>query len=178
MGFPGMGSDVHAAVGCNVFRQISGQKKWWLFPQSQTPYVYASLNPTGFSAHTKTKVGKGRETESPWMKKLERYTVTLNPGDVLINTAWYWHGIDNLGLDTNPDELVIGVPTRYSIPYAAASFKSNWLLTTIAMAAITKNYGGLGRFTNSGGTGLQAGITEARVARARQMAAAEEGMNA
>ena len=27
MGFAGMGSDVHSAIGCNIFRQISGRKK-------------------------------------------------------------------------------------------------------------------------------------------------------
>merc|ERR1711981_176066 len=99
MGFPGMGSDIHAAVGCNIFRQITGRKKWWLIPNSYTPYVYASLNPNGFSSHTKTKVGKGDEDPSWWLSKMERYTVILEPGDVLINTAWYWHGIENLGDD-------------------------------------------------------------------------------
>jgi hypothetical protein len=27
MGFAGMGSDVHSAMGCNIFRQITGRKK-------------------------------------------------------------------------------------------------------------------------------------------------------
>ena len=32
IGFPGMGSDVHAAIGCNFFRMISGRKRWWVIP--------------------------------------------------------------------------------------------------------------------------------------------------
>jgi hypothetical protein len=122
MGFAGMGSDVHCAIGTNIFRQIAGRKKWWLIPQSQAPYLYPSLNQngtekyilrfhftfihifisirhsvtTGFSMHTLTKIGKGIEEQSPWMKKVERYTVVLEPGDILLNTAWYLHGIVNL----------------------------------------------------------------------------------
>jgi hypothetical protein len=166
MGFPGMGSDVHAAIGCNLFRMIAGRKKWWLIPQTQTAYVYASINPNGFSAHTKTRIGKGKEQASPWFKKLERYSVTLEPGDLLLNTAWYWHGIMNLGED--PDQLVIGVPTRYAIEYSIPAFRSNWLLSTIALAAIQKQFGGKTKFTSNAGN-LQDGIERARKARANQI---------
>jgi len=166
LGFFGMGSDVHAAVGCNMFRMIAGRKKWWLFPPSQTPYLMSSLNQNGFSAHTMTLVGKGGEEPSPWMNKLERYTVTLEPGDMLLNTAWYWHGIHNLGDD--PNELIIGVPTRYAIPYSIPAFRSNWLLTTIALATIQKNYNGVKTFT-SHAANLQDGIEKARKKRAEQM---------
>eukprot|EP01034_Spumella_vulgaris_P045850 gene45850-57147_t len=110
-----MGSDIHCAMGCNMFRMIAGRKEWTLIPPSQTPYLMASLNQNGFSAHTLTTIGKGNEMQSEWMKKIERYTVTLEPGDMLLNTPWYWHGIRNLGDD--PNELSIGVPTRYSIKY-------------------------------------------------------------
>lgn len=166
MGFAGMGSDVHAAVGCNMFRMIAGRKKWWLFPPTQTPYLYSSLNQNGFSAHTKTQVGKGGELQSPWMNKLERYTVTLEPGDMLLNTAWYWHGIHNLGED--PNALIIGVPTRYSIKHSIPAFRSNWLLTSIALGSIQKNYGGTKTFT-SHAANLQDGIEKARKSRAAQM---------
>jgi len=170
MGFPGMGSDVHAAIGCNFFRMISGRKRWWVIPQSQTPYVYGSINANGFSAHTKTRVGKGTEKPSPWFNKLERYTVMLEPGDFLLNTAWYWHGIINYNSvgSNDPDELVIGVPTRYAIQYSLPAFKSNFVLTTVALAAIQKNYNGVGTFT-SNPANLQSGIERARNTRASQI---------
>lgn len=171
MGFAGMGSDVHSAVGCNMFRMIAGRKKWWLIPPSQTPYLMASLNQNGFSAHTLTMVGKGEDKQSEWMKKLERYTVTLEPGDMLLNTAWYWHGIHNLGDD--PNELVIGVPTRYSIKYSLPAIKSNWLLTAIALGSIQKNYNGIATFT-SNAANLQDGIEKARKSRAAQMFGGDE----
>lgn len=166
LGYPGTGSDVHAAIGCNFFRMIAGRKKWWLIPQSQTAYVFASINPNGFSAHTKTKIGKGTDTPSPWLKKIERYTIELEPGDLLLNTAWYWHGISNLG-DPKSDDMVIGVPTRYAVEHSIPAFRSNFLLSTIALSAIRKSYGGMGEFT-SNAANLQSGIEKARNARVGQ----------
>lgn len=166
LGYPGTGSDVHSAIGCNFFRMIAGRKKWWLMPPSQSAYVYGSINPNGFSAHTKTKIGKGTDTPSPWLNKIERYTIELEAGDLLLNTAWYWHGIDNLG-DPKSDDMVIGVPTRYSVEKTVPAFKSNFLLSTIALAAITKTYGGIGTFT-SNTNNLQDGIETARNSRVGQ----------
>lgn len=173
MGFVGMGSDVHSAMGCNLFRQIVGEKKWWLIPPHQTPFVRPSLNPNGFSAHTGTKVGKGNEIMSPWMNKLERYVVTLKPGDVLLNPAWFWHGISNT--KGSKDGLSIGVPTRYASPQFKAAFMNNWLLSTIGLASISLKYG-LAKFT-AGPESFQHGIESARINRMNQMSEAEEAMN-
>ena len=73
MGVPDMGSDIHCAVAVNIFRQIVGRKKWWFIPPSQTPYLKPSINVNGFSAHTKTLVGKDGGQPSPWLNKIERY---------------------------------------------------------------------------------------------------------
>lgn len=171
MGYSDMGSDVHAAVGCNLFRQIVGRKKWWLIPVSQTPYVYPSLNPNGFSAHSKTKIGKGNEEPSPFLKKIQRYTVTLEPGDLLLNPAWFWHGIKNLGDDPHND-LVIGVPTRYAIKNFKPAIINNPLLTTIAMSSIAYTYG-IDKFLSSADS-LQKGIERARTSRAKELSAKDE----
>lgn len=88
MGFPDMGSDIHCAVGINIFRQIVGRKKWWFIPPSQTAFLKPSLNVRGISSHTRTLVGKEGGEPSPWMTKLERYTAVLDPGDVLFNPPW------------------------------------------------------------------------------------------
>jgi len=77
MGLPDMGSDLHNAIGCNVFRQIAGRKKWWFIPPSWTAYVFPSININGFSSHTKTLIGKGGDNPSPWLGKLLRYTAEL-----------------------------------------------------------------------------------------------------
>lgn len=148
MGLKNMGSDIHSAMGVNIFRQMVGRKKWWFIPPSQTPYLKPSININGFSAHTHTLVGKNGETESPWMNKLERYTAVLNPGDVLINPPWFWHGILNQG--ESDDSLVVGVPTRYGgKPSNIAALKSNPFMTVFALAVIYVKYGGPEKFKSA-----------------------------
>lgn len=172
MGYKGMGSDVHAAMGCNMFRQIVGSKKWWLITMKETALVYPSLNPNGFSAHTKTAVGKGNDKQSPWLKKIERWEVTLNPGDVLLNPPWVWHGIVNT--EGGENGLSIGVPTRYGVARMTPSFTNNWLFSIIGVACISKNYG-LDKFTSSADA-AQDGIERARNSRAAELSAEREAM--
>jgi hypothetical protein len=118
-----------------------GRKKWWFIPPSQTAYLMPSINVNGFSAHTKTLVGKQGAEMSPWMKKLERYSTILNPGDVLINPPWFWHGILNLG-DKNDKSLVIGAPSRYGQGHSVkAGFFSNALFNINAIVYIIKKHG-------------------------------------
>jgi hypothetical protein len=172
LGYKGMGSDMHAAMGCNIFRQIVGQKTWWLVPMSETALVYPSLNPNGFSAHSLTVIGKGDDVQSPWLKKLNRWEVTLNPGDVLLNPPWVWHGIVNTG--GGEGGLSVGVPTRYAVEKMTPSFKNNWLFSIIGVACISWNYG-LDKFTSSA-EAAQDGIERARNARAAELSKEREEM--
>lgn len=172
LGYKGMGSDMHAAMGCNIFRQIVGSKKWWMVPMSQSALVYPSLNPNGFSAHTLTTIGKGDETQSPWLNKVVRWEAILNPGDVLLNPPWVWHGILNVAGGDN--DLSIGVPTRYGVEKMLPSFKNNFLYSIIGVACISYNYG-LDKFTSSADA-AQDGIEKARNARAAELSEEREKM--
>lgn len=78
---------------------------------------------------------------SPWMSKLERYTTVLNPGDVLINPPWFWHGIINLG-DRKDKKLVIGAPSRYGQGHSVkAGFRSNFVFNINAIIFLARKYG-------------------------------------
>lgn len=163
MGLPGTGSDIHCAIGVNIFRQMVGVKKWWFIPPSQTPYLKPSFNINGFSAHTHTLVGKGKEKESEWMNKLVRYTAVLQPGDVLINPPWFWHGILNSA--GNPKDLIVGVPTRYGGKDGVlAALRSNAFMSFFAFAVIGIKYGGPIGFKAAGDV-LEDKIQANRVAR-------------
>jgi hypothetical protein len=123
------------------FRQVVGQKKWWFIPPHQTKYLKPSWNTNGFSAHTMTKIGKGNEEASPWLSKLVRYTTILNPGDVLVNPPWYWHGVENLGR-AGSEDLVIGSPVRYSKDLVRkAAFKTNFAYTSNALFTLWWRFG-------------------------------------
>lgn len=159
MGVPRAGSDIHSAMGVNIFRMVTGRKKWWFIPPDQTPYLKPSINVNGFSAHTKTLIGKEDASPSPWLNKLVRYTSTLNPGDVLVNPPWYWHGILNLG---DQGDLVIGSPTRYGKGVTvAAAFRTNPLYTLNGIVTVVRKHG-LKAFLQPQGVNLQADIANNR----------------
>lgn len=123
---------------------MAGRKKWWFIPPSQTAYIKPSFNVNGFSSHTQTLIGKGNDQPSPWLDKIERYTAILNPGDVLINPPFFWHGILNLG---EPGDMVIGVPTRYGRGHSTpAAFKTNVMFNIVTMATILKQYGSMAAY--------------------------------
>ena len=115
-------------------------------------------------------VGKQGGEISPWMSKLERYGVTLQPGDLLMNPPWFWHGILNNGKD---DELVIGVPTRYGGKAGIrAAVKSNWYMTLVAVATIAWQYGSAEAFLNQDDV-LEDRIQKNREARMKMPGAAD-----
>ena len=138
MGWKNQGSTVHCAIGLNVFRQISGRKRWYFFPPSQTPYVFPKLYDSGFSATSRTVQHHARGTGAPWFDKLERYSTVLEPGDVLIVPPWWWHCVEN---EAGDDDLVIGVATRYGSAKAALRadfFKS--MISVIKARAMRKQH--------------------------------------
>lgn len=139
MGLPDQGTDIHCAAGVNIFRQVAGRKKWWFIPPTQTKYLKPSLNAAGFSAFSHTLVGKDGKRESPWMKKLERYTTIVEPGDVIINPPWFWHGTQNLG---GASDIIVGCPSRYGRGVVLnAAFKVNFLFTLVGVTALVRKYG-------------------------------------
>lgn len=103
-------------------------------------YLKPSININGFSAHTRTTIGMGGKEATPNFKKLLRYTSVVNPGDVLINPPWFWHGIENMG---EPGSLIIGSPVRYggSPIGKKAAFKNNLLYSANAYIAFYQKYG-------------------------------------
>lgn len=147
LGVPGMGSHIHTAMGVNIFRQIQGRKKWYFIPSSQTSYLKPSINTNGFSCHTKTLIDlKYPEPaeQSAWFGKLERYSITLNPGDVLYNPPWYWHGVINFPAEGQDSEhsINIGVPSRYRKgDTIMAAFRVNFVLTCVTYATLIHRLG-------------------------------------
>lgn len=150
MGWKSQGTTIHCAIGTNIFRQIAGRKKWYFLPPSQTPYVYPKMYTNGYSGTSKTVQSHKDGTSAPWWNKLERYTTTLEPGDILVNPAWWWHAVENFAED---DELVIGCPTRFDSPERA--MKVDEFKTLIATwKALTAKRG----YSNKGGGGLKAAL--------------------
>lgn len=124
----------------------------------------------GFSSHSLTKVGIGGGEPSPWLNKLERYTAVLQPGDVLLNPPFFWHGIDNRAAEK---ELVIGVPTRYAFGHSAtAAWNSNPFFWFMTHATVIYKYGSIANYVKivkEGGDLLEDKIEANRLQRGREM---------
>lgn len=96
------------------------------------------------------------------MKKLERYTTVVHPGDVLINPPWFWHGTYNLG---NASDIIVGCPSRYGRGIVlSAAFKVNFLFTLVGVGALVKKYG-LGVLNPTSEFKLQKAIADNRAIR-------------
>lgn len=142
MGWRSQGSTVHCAIGINLFRQISGRKRWYFIAPEQTPWVYPKIYANGYSATSRTIQTNAESAGAPWFEQLERYTVILEPGDLLINPPWWWHCVENLG---EADELVIGCPTRFNSPRRALQV-DRFKTLVAAWRRLGKRLGGDGSF--------------------------------
>lgn len=89
-------SSVHAAPGGNFFLQVTGKKTWtlvdpahsaWMLPLPARPFTFLRAYYPTFR--------DGAPTDP--LNRLPRYTVTLEPGDLLFNAPWWWHEVINHG---------------------------------------------------------------------------------
>ena len=106
----GTGAAFHCANELNVFFNIYGQKRWtFVHPK----YMFA-MSPTlmnrGYfvGSFVKSNAPAGFiEANFPLYNRVPRLTVTLEPGDILVNPPWWWHAVKNVTPAT------IAVATRW-----------------------------------------------------------------
>lgn len=119
LGGKGTGNSLHCAFAGNFFCNIVGRKKWlliapeystFLCPIPADPFIYADCyyNPEDEILGQKTS-------------NLPRWSVILEPGDVLFNAPWWWHSVENL------DDLTVGCAVRQL--NFQADFHNNFLFT-------------------------------------------------
>lgn len=127
MGFGGHGASVHSAAPLNLFRQVAGVKKWWLFDWSLSVELYTRFASHGMSVHTEGFLGhpNSEEPYAKFLDRLPRYELYLYPGDVLVFTPWMFHGIFNQGKHFDFESFNFGVAYRLNGEEAGiAAFKT------------------------------------------------------
>ncbi|KAL7638738.1 UNVERIFIED_CONTAM: hypothetical protein RMT77_010271 [Armadillidium vulgare] len=83
--------------GANIVCQISGRKRWILFPKSQTPYLYPTRVP-----YEESSIYSAAGFPYPNLDKFSNlyqttpYIVNLEAGDVLFVPKHWWHFVENL----------------------------------------------------------------------------------
>jgi len=101
MGGAGTSTQMHCAIGSNLFIQIHGRKQWWIYSNKNSPI----LNPLVDRSVFFRSQASGEKPEGNF-KKADGWTVILEPGDVLYNPPFFWH--QTRSIDTN-----IGVGFRW-----------------------------------------------------------------
>lgn len=108
VGRKGTGSPFHSAGTWNWFFNLHGRKQWW-FIDPRHGYLNYPLNAMGQVASFSL---------CPWPDDYDReyfpafahcpiFTVTLEPGDVLLNPPWWWHAVRNVS------ETSVAVASRW-----------------------------------------------------------------
>ena len=108
----GTGAVYHCANELNCFLNIYGKKKWFFVHPKYSIAMYSTLMNKGYfvGSFVKHKASKGfLEAHTPLYNRIPKLTITLEPGDLLINPPWWWHAINNL------TPVTISVATRWNI---------------------------------------------------------------
>lgn len=92
---PGSRTKHHAELGGNLYRQISGRKRWTMVAYEATKFMCPHF--VHGSALVKSCT-LGFESDE-WYTRLPRMEAILEPGDIFYNPPWAWHDVEGLGND-------------------------------------------------------------------------------
>lgn len=134
----------HAEVGANVFRQIAGQKRWTLISPEYNFYMCPRPVISGTSVEPHCLMQMTTDEREAHIKRIPRVTALLNPGDVLINTPWWWHDVQSTG---GVDEPQLSVAGRIQVMKAtiANSPMESFVAIVASLLSALKGGKGLGQ---------------------------------
>lgn len=92
IGAKGTTTGTHNSQLANLFALVEGEKEWYLYPTSYTPYIDP---PVTHSVYRLSRHNSGL-IHDPAYSKLDAYRVHLKEGDVLWNPPFYWHSVHNI----------------------------------------------------------------------------------
>ncbi|HMD32600.1 MAG TPA: cupin-like domain-containing protein [Candidatus Acidoferrales bacterium] len=95
VGGPGTATSFHCAGVSNLFVQMYGKKKWVLIAPQYTPFMYPASN-RGINWQSRVDFRDPDYASCPLYRFVDRHETVLEPGDVLWNPPFVWHGVANL----------------------------------------------------------------------------------
>jgi hypothetical protein len=95
VGGPNTSTSLHCAGVSNLYLQAHGRKKWVLVAPRFTPFMYPALS-KGLNWQSRVDFRQPDCDECPLYRYVDRYETVLEPGDILWNPPWVWHGVMNL----------------------------------------------------------------------------------
>ena len=102
------GAPMHCATNWNFFYMLDGQKKWYFVHPNDSSFVYPFYR-WGMNASFGHNMYPDEydKNDYPLAEYCPYYEVTLDPGDLLFNPPWWWHGVRNV------TEKTVGVASRW-----------------------------------------------------------------
>ncbi|MEP6915369.1 MAG: cupin-like domain-containing protein [Acidobacteriota bacterium] len=95
VGGPLTSTSFHCAPVMNLYLQAYGRKRWVLIAPRFTPFMYPALS-KGLNWQSRVDFRDPNYEEAPLYRYVDQYETVLEPGDVLWNPPWVWHGVQNL----------------------------------------------------------------------------------
>jgi hypothetical protein len=95
VGGAGTATSLHCAAVSNLYIQIYGRKKWVLVAPEFTPFMYPAAT-RGLNWQSRVDFRNPDFTACPLYRFVDRYETVLEPGDVLWNPPFVWHGVANI----------------------------------------------------------------------------------
>ncbi|MDF1797506.1 MAG: cupin-like domain-containing protein [Coxiellaceae bacterium] len=137
------GVRMHCATDFNSFLMVHGNKHWTFVPPEYTYALRPILNSSALNALCGIKDHKlpfeEYEKTIPLYNRIPKYSVLLEPGDMLLFSPWWWHAVDN----TSPNS--IAVATRWTPIKAKKAPRGNVIFSNIqasnpSFVAYSKKY--------------------------------------
>lgn len=123
VGGPMTSTSFHCAPIMNLYLQVHGRKRWVLVAPRFTPFMYAALS-KGLNWQSRVDFRDPDIQDAPLYRYVDRYETVLEPGDVLWNPPWVWHGVQNL-----TESIAVSM---WWVNFAR-SFANNATLTSLAL---------------------------------------------
>jgi lysine-specific demethylase 8 len=92
MGGAGTATGLHSSIAPNLFYQITGTKRWYIYPAMAAPFFVPEVR---CSPYFYSEVNVDNPHEWPFVEKVPGWIADLEPGDVLYVPAFAWHQVHN-----------------------------------------------------------------------------------
>lgn len=133
LGTPGAHTPCHYdTYGCNLVAQITGRKRWVLYPPEDTPFLQPSRIPyEESSVYSRINFEKWLNNV-PVVAHTHPHIIELLPGDVLFVPRHWWHHVRN-------EEVSISINTWLDLPDLDAEARLHEALVKFLVAHACRN---------------------------------------
>jgi len=93
---PQMSAPLHRDVAQNIFVQLIGRKRFYLYPAAATPWLYSNPVRSALPNYSRFDPEKPDYERFPLSRALQPLEVILEPGDAIYLPSGWWHQVRSL----------------------------------------------------------------------------------